>query len=391
MVIMDYGNKSIGGSTGGLPDRDGRDGSVPAHGGRREEAASRYGIPKEELLDFSASINLLGPPPAAMSAIKGAAAEVSHYPEEEPAAMAAAAARHLGISPREVVMGNGSIELIYWLALALEPRRVMVIEPTFSEYRRACQAAGARCDTLLLPEDGGFALDVDLVEPAGYDLIFLCNPNNPTGYLAPLQDVVSLWRRCRAAGAGLVVDEAFIEFSGAEQSILSKGVFGGLYVLRSLTKSHALAGLRLGCLAAEADFASRLKGRMPPWNINAFALAAGRASLADSGYPGRTLEANSRARQALFGKLSAIKGIEPLPSEANYLLCRLEKMGSEALADRLMREGILVRDCRSFTGLGDRYIRVAVRAEGENYHLVSAIRRIMAQSGSREAVAGSRD
>ncbi|MHB9052575.1 MAG: threonine-phosphate decarboxylase CobD [Thermoleophilia bacterium] len=350
---------------------------APAHGGRREDAARRFGFPKEELLDFSASINLLGPSPAALSAIKAAAVDIHYYPEETGEAFARQMAAFLGVFPDEIVPGNGSIEVIYWLAQTLKPAKVLIVEPTFSEYRSACEAAGAGCDSFLLEEDCGFAFEAGRLDPGGYDLVFACNPNNPTGYLTPVDEIASLWRRCRAAGAGLVVDEAFIDFSGPEQSILAYGVAEGMYVIRSLTKSHALAGLRLGCLVTDADFAVRLRAKMPPWNLNSFALAAAEASLTDWDYLPRSRRENAAARAGLFDDLGAIPGIEPLPSEANYLLCRLTGISSEALAVELGRQGILVRDCRSFAGLGDRYIRVAVRSERENFQLVSAMRKVL--------------
>ncbi|RJQ46714.1 MAG: threonine-phosphate decarboxylase [Gaiellales bacterium] len=352
------------------------------HGGRREEAARRYGLPKEEFLDFSASINPLGPPSAAQRALRRAMTGVSHYPETGGWCLEDSMAGYLGVFPDEVVPGNGSIEVIYWLAAHLKPRRVLIIEPTFSEYRRACEAVGARCDSLYLEGDDSFALDVLQVEPEGYDLVFLCNPNNPTGYLVPIEEVALLWRNCRMAGAGLVVDEAFMDFVGHGQSILSYGVSEGLYVVRSFTKSHAIPGLRLGCLVAASEAAAGLRAVMPPWNINAFAHAAGEAAIEDWQYLEATRDTVRAARMNLFNDLRSITGIDPLPSEANYLLCRLEGISSADLADAMGRQGILVRDCGSFNGLGGEYIRVAVRSDRENYQLVATLRRVL--EGSRD-------
>ncbi len=350
---------------------------APAHGGRRREAESRYGIPKEELLDFSASINLLGPPPAAIAAIRKTAAEIAHYPEESSRELSALVAEYLDVLPGEVVLGNGSSEIIYWLAAVLSPRRVLVIDPTFSEYRRACRAAGAEVGSLLLPEDSGFALDVKSIRPQGYDLVFICNPNNPTGYRASFDEIEHLWRNCRRAGAALAVDEAFVEFGGGLESALTGGVAGGLYVIRSFTKSFALAGLRIGCLAADAEFATAMRRRLPPWNINALAAAALAAALADHSYQEMTRVATSRARERLSAELGRIDGVEPLPSAANFILLRLKKGSAAAVVDNLGRFGILVRDCRSFPGLGDRFIRVAVRPERENHQLVAALRKVL--------------
>lgn len=351
--------------------------SAPVHGGRREDAARRYGIPKEEMLDFSASINLLGPPSGVAAAIRGAITEIAHYPEEDSRSLAGVMAEYLCVFPDEVVPGNGSIELIYWLVAALNPAKALIVEPTFSEYRRACQAAGAICDSLMLKEEDGFAFSVEDLDPEGYDLVFLCNPNNPTGYLIPAQEVVEVWRRCRAVGAGLVVDEAFIDFAGEGASILAYGAAAGLYVLRSFTKSHALAGLRLGCLVTESDFAARLRSIMPPWNVNAFARAAGEAALKDLGYLLRTQRQTAVVKERLFDDLAALPGIDPFPSEANFILCRIEGAGSDKLWQKLAKVGILVRDCRSFESLGDRFFRVAVRSQQENSHLIMALERAL--------------
>ncbi len=350
---------------------------APAHGGRRREAAQRFGIPKEELLDFSASINLLGPPPASVDAVRKAVAEIGHYPEESSRELSGQVAEYLGVQPGEVVLGNGSSEIIYWLAAVLAPCRVLVIDPTFCEYRRACRAAGAEVRSQLLHEESGFALDASRIRPDGFDLVFVCNPNNPTGGRAAFEEIEYLWHSCRRAGAALAVDEAFIEFGGCRESILTGGLGSGLYVIRSFTKSFALAGLRAGCLAAEAEFAQAMRRRLPPWNINAMARAALAAALADRSYRQSTPEATARAREQLFAELDDIAGIEPLPSAANFILVRLEKGGSAAIVEGLGRHGILVRDCRSFPGLGDRYIRVAVRSGRENYQLVAALRKIL--------------
>ncbi|MHB0914791.1 MAG: threonine-phosphate decarboxylase CobD [Thermoleophilia bacterium] len=357
-------------------------GTGPEHGGRREAAARRYGLPKEEFLDFSASINLLGPPAGVSSALRQAMTSIAHYPEAGDPALNEAIAGYLGVFPDEILPGNGSIEVIYWLAAHLRPRRVLLIEPTFSEYRRACEAAGACCDTLQLSGDDSFAFDVLDVDPEGYDLIFLCNPNNPTGYLVPIEEVAVLWRNCRIAGASLVVDEAFMDFVGPAQSILSYGVADGLFVVRSFTKSHAIPGLRLGCLVARQEAVSQIKAIMPPWNVNSFARAAGEAAIRDWEYIEKTRRVTAAARQRLFADLAAIPGIEPLPSEANFLLCRIEGIDSSLLAERMGRQGILIRDCASFPGLGGAYVRVAVRSERENYQLTATLRRAL--EGSRD-------
>ena len=216
------------------------------------------------------------------------------------------------------------------------------------------------------------------LQPEGYDAVFVCNPNNPTGNLVPAEEIERIWRRCREAGAALIVDEAFIDFYGEDASVLRDGTGAGLFVLRSFTKSHALAGVRLGCLVCESAAAEKIRRAMPPWNINAFAHEAGLAALRDAGHMHRSRCALRQAKKALMEDLQRMPGIEPLPSEANFILCRLAEPGSAELCEMLASLGILVRDCRSFPGLGDRYIRVAVRSDRDNYQLVSALRKALA-------------
>lgn len=367
--------------------------SASEHGGRRLDAARRFGIPVEELLDFSASINPLGPPAAAGEAARQALAAVSHYPEERSGALAEAIAGFLDVAPDEVVPGNGSIEVIYWLAAVLRPRSALIVEPTFSEYRRACEAAGARCQSLQLRPEEGFELDVRRIDPRGHDLVFVCNSNNPTGQLTLAEDLSYLWQKCRSAGAGLVVDEAFIDFVAPAASMLFPGAAGcaaggngvpeDLYIIRSFTKSFALAGLRVGALVAAADIAARMRGAMPPWNVNIIAQAAAVAALADKEYLARTRRETSRLRTQLTADLAAIAGVQPLPATANFILCRLDGRDAAELVTGLARQGILVRDCRSFPGLEGRYIRVAVRAGHENEQLIAALKIVMEDGRDR--------
>ena len=368
-------------------------GVAPEHGGRRREAARRLGIPKEELLDFSASINPLGPPEAAVGAVRRTLAEIPYYPEERAGSLMELIAGFLGIAPEEAVPGNGSIELIYWLAAVLRPRSVLIVEPTFSEYRRACEAAGARCQSYAMRPEDGFQLDVMRLDPRGHDMVFVCNPNNPTGQLILAEDLSYLWQKCRSAGAALVVDEAFIDFVGPGASLLFRGAAGcaagdggvpaGLFVIRSFTKSFALAGLRVGALAAAVDSARRLRDSMPPWRINVLGQAAAAAALAEGDYLARTRRETARLRARLQADLAAIDGVEPLPSAANFILCRVAGRNAGAVTAGLERQGILVRDCRSFAGLEDGYIRVAVRAGHENHQLITALNKIMAAGDGR--------
>jgi threonine-phosphate decarboxylase len=216
------------------------------------------------------------------------------------------------------------------------------------------------------PEEG-FRFDLDSLEELGdISLVFLCNPNNPTGDDLGHRQVLDVAARVRESGAVLVVDEAFVDFIPGIS--VTGMVDEGLWVARSFTKFFAIPGLRLGCLVC--DDAERVQTLQPSWPVNAVAAAAGIAAVRDSRFAEASLVEVARLRKKLFEALEDLDGLQPFRGAANFLLVR----GPEGLAGRLARRGVLVRGCGPFMGLGPEYFRVAVRGEAENGRLVAAIR-----------------
>ena len=338
-----------------------------AHGGAVSRA---LGVATAGLLDFSQNINPLGTPPAALEAARQALyAESGRYPDLEYAELREALASYLGTSPERVVPTNGGAEALFLAARTAKPGRALVLEPTFSEYAAAASAAGLEVVRRVARsrDARGFCLDsAALGDLDGVSVVFLCNPNNPTGESVDRREVLELAERVRDGGATLVVDEAFADF------VPEIGVAGevgeGLCVARSFTKFFAIPGLRLGCLVHHD--APRVRALQPSWPVNAVAAAAGMAAAGDAAFAETSVAEVARLRGRLYDALAALGDLEPFTGTANFLLVR----GPEGLPERLAGRGVLVRGCEPFQGLGAGYFRVAVRGEAENARLISAIR-----------------
>lgn len=351
------------------------------HGGNLRALAGAAGVRPDQLLDFSANINPLGLSPRVAEAIRVALPSVPHYPEPTASALGEALAAYHGLSPDQVLPANGSTELIYLLARALAPRRALILHPAFSEYEAALELVGARLGHELLDESHGFLPDLPTLLPrlADPDLVILANPNNPAGSLIPKPTLLTLVAAAEAAGAVIVVDEAFIDF--VEEASLKKEIeqFPHLLLLRSLTKCFALPGLRVGYALAGSQLLARLARWMAPWRVNALAEAAGIAALADREYQETTRLLVPRWREDFQARLQKFGQLRVFPGAANYLLVRILDPGLSApvLTARLLKERIAIRDCASFRGLGADFVRLAVRRPEENALLSDALERCL--------------
>ncbi len=349
------------------------------HGAVGDEAARALSAHPDDFLDFSANINPLGPPAAALAAgAKALRGEVGRYPDLHYPELRAALASYLEVSPEVVLPTNGGAEALFLAArtAAERPgRKAIILEPTFSEYVAAARAAGFDVVRVVArrPETD-FRLDLAVLDEAlenlgDAGLVFLCNPNNPTGDAVARQEVLQMARRVREAGAVLVVDEAFADF--APHLSVAPEVDEVLLVARSFTKFFAAPGLRLGCLVT-SDVA-RVRAFQPSWSVNAVAEAAGIAAAGEAAFAEATLaEVTLRRRELLFA-LGRLPGITPYPGAANFLLVR----GPQGLPERLAQRGILVRGCEPFHGLGPEFFRVAVRGAKENERLVGTLRSVL--------------
>lgn len=365
----------------------------PSHGGDLGWASERYGLPRGRFLDFSSSINPLGPPSAALRAARAALRRASSYPDPRSGRLRRELAAWLGIDPHLITLGNGSTELIHHLVRCRSPRRVIVVSPAFSEYRRAAEAAGSRVKEFPLSPDEGFTLDVEALVGAAYrsEMTFFCNPNNPSGGLYSRAELLPLLEACRAAGGLLVVDESFMGFCPEKEregaTMIHLAGEEGLVVISTFTKLFALAGLRgPGWLAGTRELIDELEEKGFPWRVNVAAEAAALACLRNEVYLRRTRARVGAWREELARGLQKAGPFRVYPSHANYLLLRLPLGGPEALAlvDGMGRKGVLVRSCHDFFGLGEGFVRVAVRKRRENGRLLRILRETWSEVSGRQ-------
>jgi threonine-phosphate decarboxylase len=323
--------------------------------------------------DFSVNVNPLGPPSGVLNGLREELDAIARYPDSDCTALAARLAAHHDVAPEQIVIGNGSTELIYAIARAYRPRRAAIMEPTFTEYLRASLRVGADAEHWLA-EPPHF--DLEPFEPGEADLVWLCNPNNPTGRLW-LPNALAGWMRNHPA-TQFVVDEAFLPFLDEEQEhslIPALSRFPNVSVIRSMTKVYALAGLRLGYAVANPRRADAIRSQIPPWSVNHFAQAAGLAALADHDFLARTRQWFRAERRAFDqGLISLSQFLEVVPSRANFNLLRIRCGCSAWLAELLAQHGLIVRDASNFIGLSEGHVRVAVRTAPENRRLLAELR-----------------
>ncbi len=352
----------------------------PQHGGNLAQVARRYGVAPDSLIDFSASINPLGLPAVVEQVLSASAPLLLHYPDPDCTELTHALAERHGVAPRQIIVGNGSNALIYLLCRVLKPKRAVIVEPTFSEYAAALGSVGCEIDRVFAKPEQAFQHPLDEAARAaqGADVLFVCNPNNPTAAMASREALLDL--AAARPNCTVVFDEAFMDFVEDGDANISCLGRDHVLVLRSMTKFYAIPGLRLGYAVGPEDLIAQLHAAHEPWTVNALAQAVGVAMLGERKYAQRTRELVKCEREWLTARLREIPGLQPCPAHANYLLMRLPPLSTtcDALRAALIPRGIVIRHCSNFPGLGPEYFRVAVRTRHENQKLVAAIRQALA-------------
>ena len=347
---------------------------TPPHGGDVYHLARSLGINVADLLDFSASINPLGFPPGLAGAVQEALTAIVHYPDRRCVALRQDLADYHHLTPEEILVGNGSTELIYLLARVLKPRRGLIVTPAFSEYEHALTVAGVPLAYQATTEAHNFTLH-EVFEAQAEDLVFLAHPASPSGTLLDPKLFLEVAAALDAAGAYLLLDEAFIDFveEASFKSNLSR--FPRLLILRSFTKFFGIPGMRLGCLLAAPELVTRLAGKQEPWSVSSMAQVMGRACLADGKYMAATRAVIAQERAFLLDRLAALPGLTPFSSAVNYLLVKLNRPGATAarLREQMLAQRIVIRDASNFRGLDERFFRIAVRSRKENERLLKAL------------------
>ena len=316
---------------------------VISHGGAVFAMARERGWAWRDVLDFSASINPLGPAPGVRASIENAIDEIVHYPDPYASRLVRALSDEWNVEPDCILAGNGATDLIHFVARTLRADKVTLVVPTFSEFHRAWPHASHVHTDDRWPDEG---------------LLVLTNPNNPTGQPMHVPERRGL----------TLIDESFIEFTGWQSAIGS-----GCLVLRSLTKFQGIPGLRVGALAGPPDLMRSLRARREPWQVNVLAEAAALAALSDVEHARQTREYIARESERVAAAVSGFEGVSVAPPTANYVFARLS-YPSEGLAQHLMEQRILIRVCSGMPGIEGEAVRFAIRKREDNDRLLEAWR-----------------
>lgn len=352
----------------------------PSHGGQASALLPRFGLPEHHpLIDFSANLNPLGPPAWVPGYLAESVSGLARYPAPDYTAACLAIARHEGVSPDQVLLTNGGAEAIFLSAALHTGGRAVIVQPTFTEYARACRAYGVAITSIALTgpdfQPEWEALGATLEE---CDVMFLCRPNNPTGTLIPRATIEALLQMAKARDCRLVIDEAFVDFIAQSDERLTELLarFDNLILLRSLTKFYTLPGLRLGYLLADAGTVSRAHRFQPPWSVNYLAAELVAPLLDDEAFRTRSQRWLSEEHSRMETSLGAC-GLEVVPSRANFFLVRPEvsRETCAALFERLLKSGILARHTHNFPGLEGHWLRLALRDRADNDRLLAALKK----------------
>jgi threonine-phosphate decarboxylase len=356
-----------------------------SHGGDVWGFARKYKIPLEEVRDFSGPINFLGPAPKAVEAVQQYAKLIRFYPDPNPVEFKTEIGEYVGhgVDESNIILGNGSIELIYMITEAFHRGFKAVIPiPSFTEYEKAALRVGGEPVFVKLPDN--FALDVEAVKNAVTDdtrIVSLCNPHSPSGTLYTKDAVLDLVEFCQKKNVVVSVDENYIEFAEKGEDNTMAGYvknYENLFVIRSVTKFYGMPGIRLGYGIATESLIDTLQTVRQPWSINSLACYATLAAFEDKAFIENTKRTIAEERVRFAGMLSEIDGLHVFPSVTNFLLVKIltDKITATTLKEELSKKGLLIRDCSTFMGLDNLYFRVTVRAAEENLALVKSVKKV---------------
>ncbi|MBZ5751075.1 threonine-phosphate decarboxylase CobD [Metabacillus rhizolycopersici] len=351
----------------------------PEHGGQPKRIFELNGIKNDDrYFDFSANINPLGPPPVLKEHLVEAYNQLERYPDPDYREATKLVAVHEGLVQEQVLLTNGGSEAIFLVAQQFIGKKALIIEPTFSEYERACQVYNLSVTHLSLQLEHNFSFPLEKVlhKIEKVDVVFLCRPNNPTGTVIDLEDIKALLNKGVECQTTIVVDEAFIHFLPSQITDLAFLIdtYSNLILLRSLTKIYAIPSLRLGYMIARPEMITRLKRNQIPWSVNGIVTALLPNLFTQELFIDGTKAWLQRQLKVLTSELSRL-GFFYSPTLVNFYLLRDQHADSEQLFRYLLKNKIIPRHTHNFKGLDGHYLRFAVRSEDENSYLLKTLSR----------------
>lgn len=355
------------------------------HGSDIEAAADWFHIPKEEIVCFSANVNPLGLSEYIKEKIKENLDILSSYPDRNYTSLKKAIGAYCKVDSEHVVVGNGSTEMISLLIQTRRPKRALIVGPTYSEYEREISLSGGTLEYYQLKESLDFRFDMEDFKETlqkGYDLVILCNPNNPTSSALSTEEIQVLLETLKATDSFLMIDETYVEFAPDVALITAMPLiakYDNLMVLRGVSKFFAAPGLRFGYgVTSNGQFLADMKRLQNPWSLNSLAAFAGEQMLQDNEYISRTWQLVQDERKRMCEYLAGFDCLKVYPAYANFVLVKIcrDDLTSADVFEALMKKGLMVRDCSSFEGLEGEYFRFCIMSPEANTRLLEAINEI---------------
>lgn len=353
------------------------------HGGNIRKISDYYRLAQNKFIDFSNNVNPLGINTKIKDTIIKKIHLLAQYPDPECKVAKGTLANYLGIPKNNILLGNGSNEIIHIIPRALNCSSALIYHPTFSEYELGLRLSNVKIYSLFAQESKNFCIDIKKIisHLPKVKLITLCNPNNPTGFLLEKKQLLKLMKACEKNKTYLLVDEAFIEFVEKynNYSLVKETMqYKYLLVLRSMTKFFSVPGLRIGYLVANKATIHKINLFQPTWSVNTFAQEVMTKDILNSNFIKKTKDYIKKERMLLFNNLKEIPTVYPYYPTANFIFCKIlnKKLNACSLFKRLLKHNIIIRDCSNFKGLNNRFFRIAVKKRKENVYLIKCLRRI---------------
>ena len=356
------------------------------HGSDLEKIEEIYGIKREDIVSFSANVNPLGVSDLLRRVLPTRLDVISSYPDREYAQLRKVIANYCGTSFENILVGNGSTELITLFIKTVSPKTAMIIGPTYSEYERELSLAGGKSVYFPLKEEADFALDIDALTGSlddSVDMLILCNPNNPTSTAVSSARMSVILDECSKRGIFVMVDETYIEFAKDYDSLSCVPLtskYDNLCLLRGVSKFFAAPGLRLGyAVCGNRKLMNDISAIKDPWTVSSVAEAAGQLMFTDNEYITATKDLIFSERDRVVAKLRTIDGLKVYDPVANFVLCRItkENVDADILFDKAIRSNMMIRNCSTFHYLDNSYFRICFMSPADNDRLLALIEEVI--------------
>jgi threonine-phosphate decarboxylase len=348
------------------------------HGGEIFSTARKLNCDIHELVDMSSNLTPLGMVPGLADACMSRFDEISFLPETSSDSLVKIFAEKYGLKQENILVGNGTTDFIFTVPDALNSKRVVIISPTYADYKEATQLADIEIVDFATIIENNFSLDQTLLarQIKKHDLVFICNPNNPTGQMVKSEHIYNLAREY--SDTTFLVDESYLSFI-PEKSLLQFPVLDNLIVLTSFSKIFGIPGLRLGFFTGSTVFLKKIRTLLKPWGVNRIAQIAGEFLLNNGDcYVNNVQGFVKENRKKFVDSLDDIDGIKTIPGVVNFILCKLTgNISAAELKDKMLRSKFMIRNCDNFTGLDNSFFRLSLKDEGTNKRCVQVLKQIL--------------